>query len=114
MKARKLLDPAPYGADTVRVLKQALDEAWASMAPDLIADIRLSLAHAIIAHASLGDIDREALKVAALEAVQKHPPQVLPAEAGYRRPISRWPVLNSNEPVHVNPGAVGDHLVGGR
>jgi hypothetical protein len=79
MEAKKLLDAATFGADNVKVLKQALCEAWASMAssttPDLVANTRLSLAHAIIAHASLGDIDRDALKVAALEAVQKHPPQ---------------------------------------
>jgi hypothetical protein len=46
MKAKEVLDAAPYGADTVEVLKQAFCEAWARMAPDLIADTRLSLAHA--------------------------------------------------------------------
>jgi len=78
MEARKRLDAAPYAPETVKVLQQALDDAWASIASttalDLIDNTRLSLAHAIIAHAGLGDIDRDALVAAALEAVQKHPP----------------------------------------
>jgi hypothetical protein len=78
MEARKLLDAAPHDPDTVKVLQQALDEAWASIAsttrPDMIENTRLSLAHAIVAHAALGDVDREALIAAALDAVQRHPP----------------------------------------
>jgi hypothetical protein len=50
----------------VEVLKQALDEAWAciafTIAPHLAENTRLSLAHAIVAHAGLGDNDRETLK----------------------------------------------------
>jgi len=80
MKAQKLLEAAPFDRETVKVLKRAFDEAWASIgpavAPDWIADIRMSLAHAIIAHAGAGEIDCEILKITALEAVQKHPPQV--------------------------------------
>lgn len=80
MEAQQLLDRAPYGADTVEILKQALDEAWAcvafTIAPDLIENTRLSLAHAIVAHAGLGDNDCETLKAAALDAIQKHPPQL--------------------------------------
>ena len=55
MEARKLLHAAPYDLETVHVLQQALDEAWASIVsttrPDMIEDTRLSLAHAIVAHA---------------------------------------------------------------
>jgi hypothetical protein len=40
----------------------------------MIENTRLSLAHAIVAHAALGDVDREALIAAALDAVQRHPP----------------------------------------
>ncbi len=80
MEARKLLEVAPFAPETVKVLKQAFDEAWASMgpsvAPDRVDDTRLSLAHAIVAHAGAGgDSDCETLKAAALEAVQRHPPQ---------------------------------------
>ncbi len=80
MKANKLLDAAPFEPDTVKVLKQAFDEAWAciapSIVPDRIDDTRLSLAHAIVAHAGTGDCDCESLKTAALDAVQKHPPRL--------------------------------------
>jgi len=80
MEARKLLDAAPFEPDTVKVLKQALDEAWARIAPtiepDRVDDTRLSLAHAIVAHAGTGDCDCESLMAAALDAVQKHPPRV--------------------------------------
>jgi hypothetical protein len=79
MEAQKLLDAAPYGPETLEALKQALDEAWASIAftiaPDLVENTRLSLAHAIVAHAGLNN-DCETLKAAALEAIQKHPPQL--------------------------------------
>ena len=47
-----------------------------TIAPDLVENTRLSLAHAIVAHAGLGDNDRETLKAAALDALQKHPPQL--------------------------------------
>jgi len=79
MEAQRLLEVAPFGPETVKVLKRAFDEAWASISPtippDRAADTRLSLAHAIVAHAGSGDSDCETLKAAALEAVQKHPPQ---------------------------------------
>jgi hypothetical protein len=78
MEARKLLNAAPYDPETVEVLKLALDKAWASIAstttPGLIENTRLSLAHAIVAHARLGEIDLDALIAAALKAVQRHPP----------------------------------------
>ena len=81
MEASKLLDAAPFEPDTVKVLKQAFDEAWARIAPGIVPnridDTRLSLAHAIVAHAGTGDYgDCESLKAAALGAVQKHPPRL--------------------------------------
>jgi hypothetical protein len=79
MEALRLLEAAPFGSDTINVLKQAFEEAWASIgptiAPDRTSDIRISLVHAIVAHAGAGEIDCEMLKIAALEAVQKHPPR---------------------------------------
>ena len=83
MQARKLLDAAPFEAETIKVLKQAFDAAWDSIAPgispDRVDDTRLSLAHAIVAHAGTGDWDGESLKLVALEAVQKHPPRLPPS-----------------------------------
>lgn len=83
MQARKLLDAAPFEPETIKALKQAFDAAWESISPsitrDRIDDTRLSLAHAIVAHAGTGDWDSESLKQAALEAVQKHPPRPPPA-----------------------------------
>jgi hypothetical protein len=42
-----------------KLLKQALDEVWVCIAftivPDLVENTRLMLAHAIVAHAGLGD-----------------------------------------------------------
>jgi len=80
MEAQKLLEAAPFDPETVNVLKRAFEDAWASIgptvAPDWIADVKISLAHAIVAHAGAGKIDCERLKSAALEAVQKHPPRV--------------------------------------
>jgi hypothetical protein len=80
MEASKLLDAAPFEPDTVKVLKQAFDEAWAriapSIVPDRVDDTRLSLAHAIVAHAGTGNCDCETLKAAAVDAVQKHPPRL--------------------------------------
>jgi hypothetical protein len=79
MEAQKLLDAAPYGPEILKVLKQALDEAWASIAsttaPDLVENTRLSLAHAIVAHACSGEPDCEKLKAVAIEAIRKHQPQ---------------------------------------
>jgi hypothetical protein len=79
MEAQRLLDAAPFAPDIIQLLKQAFDEAWATLAPmtaaDMIGDIRLSLAHAIIAHATKGECDLDHLKAAALEAVRKHPPR---------------------------------------
>jgi len=81
MEAQKLLDAAPFTPDVVVLLKQVFDEAWVSIAlttaADRTSDTRLSLAHAIVAHAASGGRDFCALKTAALEAVQKHPPQAV-------------------------------------
>jgi len=93
MEAQELLDAAPYTPEIVKVLKQAFDDAWASIAstttPDLVENTRLSLAHAIVARAGLGDADCERLKSAALDAIQKHPPHASVPEH-ISRVTSRW------------------------
>jgi len=80
MEAQELLDAAPYDRHTVKVLKQALADAWATIArttrPDLVQNTRLSLAHAIVAHAGSGAVERKALTAAALDAIHKHPPHL--------------------------------------
>ena len=79
MEARRLLDAAPFAPDIVELLKQVFDDAWASVAPTTAAHrasiTRLSLAHAIVAHAASGERDFDALKTAALVAIESHPPR---------------------------------------
>ena len=62
MEALELLDAASMTAIFVKVLKQALADAWAAIAfttrPDLAQSTRLSLAHAIVAQAGCGPIER--------------------------------------------------------
>jgi hypothetical protein len=35
MEAQRLLDAAPFASDVVKMLKQAFDEAWATIAPTI-------------------------------------------------------------------------------
>ena len=77
MEARKLLDAAPFKPDIIKALKQAFDEAWASIVhsidPTTVENARLSLAHAIVAHAGLlGTEDLAAPKAAALASFEKN------------------------------------------
>jgi hypothetical protein len=78
MEAQRLLDAAPFPPDIVKVLKQALEGAWASIAPtiapDRVDDTRMSLAHAVIAHAAVGDHDLKSLIASALDAVKNNRP----------------------------------------
>jgi hypothetical protein len=84
MEAQKLLDAAPFAPEIIKVLKVALEEAWASISstvsPDRVNYTRMGLAHALVAHAAVGDHDSQNLKAAALEAVKKHPPRVAPSD----------------------------------
>jgi hypothetical protein len=56
------------------VLKRAFGEAWASIgctvAPDGIDNVRISLAHATVAHAGRGEIGCDGLKIAAFSRSQ--------------------------------------------
>jgi hypothetical protein len=89
MEARKLLDAAPFSFETIDTLKQALEDAWSSIAaaipPESADIIRMSLAHAIVARAAGGEIDCAALKAAAVKAVLIHPPRVT---AEHEEPLS--------------------------
>jgi hypothetical protein len=75
MKARRLIDNAAYGPETLKVITQAFDEAWLMIAgnfgndPQDIEKARLRLAHAVLSVAYEDSRDVEALKVGALEAM---------------------------------------------
>lgn len=77
MEAQKLLEAAPFDPATNKLLLRALEEAWARLESTIEPERIdwLSLAHAIVTHAGAGAIDCETLKVAAIEAAQKHLPQ---------------------------------------
>ena len=76
MKARQLIETASFGPDALKVLYQAFDEAWQSIAenfgerPQDIELARVKLANAILSAAREGPgIDVETLKVAALKSM---------------------------------------------
>ena len=76
MNARELIDNASFGPDALKVIGQAFDEAWASIAgsfdenPLTVQAARLKLANAILAAARAnGHDDVETLKNAALQAM---------------------------------------------
>jgi hypothetical protein len=75
MKARELVEGASYGPEALKVMGQAFDEAWNTIAGNFghdAADIekaRLRLAHALLSIAREDSRDVEALKTAALEAM---------------------------------------------
>jgi hypothetical protein len=78
MEAHRLLDAAPFEPEMIKVLQHAFDVAWSNLAPMVdppaVEDTRLSLAHAIIAHAGGGQTDGGLLAAAALKALQRHNP----------------------------------------
>jgi len=75
MRARKLMDGASFGPETVRAMGQAFDQAWAEIAghfgdsPTQIEDARLKLAEALLSLATDGSTDVAALRAGALQAM---------------------------------------------
>jgi hypothetical protein len=75
MKARKLIDGASFGPETVKAMGQAFDEAWAEIAghfgdtPSQIENARLKLAGALLSVATDGSTDVAALKAGALQGM---------------------------------------------
>ena len=73
MKALRVICSAAYGPDTLKIIGQAFDEAWKSIAGNFgddartVGQARVRLANAIFDAASEGSRDLEALKRAALE-----------------------------------------------
>ena len=75
MRARPLIDGASFGPDTLKVIGQAFDQAWAQIAanfgndPSDIERARLRLANAMLSVASEDSRDVAVLARAALEAM---------------------------------------------
>jgi hypothetical protein len=71
MEARKLIEGAAFGPDTLKVMGQAFDEAWQDIAgnfgEDRVLEARLKLADIILAIATADNRDVAALKQMALQ-----------------------------------------------
>ena len=71
MKARRLIDGASFGPDTLRALGQAFDQAWEEIVGNFgdtqIENARLRLAEAMLSIATEGSTDVSALKTGALQ-----------------------------------------------
>jgi hypothetical protein len=76
MRARRLIDGASFGPDTLKVVGRAFDEAWAEIAgrvgtlPIDVESARLRLAEAMLSVAMEGSTDVAALKAGALQAME--------------------------------------------
>jgi len=77
MKARQLIDGASFGPNTLKVIRQAFDEAWASIeesfvdTPSIVEIARLKLAEALLSVATEDSRDPEVLKDAALQVMAR-------------------------------------------
>jgi hypothetical protein len=77
MKARRLIDGAAFGLETVKAMEEAFDQAWALIAgkfgvsPLEVESARLRLAEAILSVATEGSTDVAALKADALHAMAR-------------------------------------------
>jgi hypothetical protein len=76
MEARRLVDTAAFGPDTLEVLGRAFDEAWATIEGQFGCDqsreaARVRLAVALLSIADADSRDVEALKRTALEAMAR-------------------------------------------
>ena len=61
-------EPVYFDLETVALLREALDDAWACLRPDQRATIpKIALAERILKSAAHGERDRERLLTAALE-----------------------------------------------
>ena len=74
MEARRLIDTASFGPDTLKTLSQAFDEVWADIEGNFGCDqareaARIKLANALLSVASDDSRDVEVLKKAALEVM---------------------------------------------
>jgi hypothetical protein len=75
MRARKMLVDAAFGPDALKVITQAFDEAWGSIADNYksaeqVEVARIQLANAMLCVASDGSRDVKVLKHAALRVMK--------------------------------------------
>ena len=75
MKARRLIDGASFGPDTLKAMGDAFDQAWAQIAgnfgdsPSQVENAKLRLAEAMLSVATEDSKDVAALKAGALQAM---------------------------------------------
>ena len=73
MEARRLIDGASFGPNTLKAMGEAFDQAWAQIAGNFgepqVENARLRLAEAMVSIATDGSTDVAALKAGALEAM---------------------------------------------
>ena len=75
MKARRLIDGASFGPETIKAVGEAFDQAWAQIAgnfgddPLEIESAKLRLAEAMLSVATDGSTDVAALKAGGLQAM---------------------------------------------
>jgi hypothetical protein len=79
VKARQLIGGASFPPDELKVIFEAFDDAWDELSPKVsarasaIESARLSLAAIVLNLAAAGQIERSALKTAAVDAFRaKH------------------------------------------
>jgi hypothetical protein len=77
MKARKLLENAALGPDQLKTVYRAFDQAWEAVKQDYAANPqstevgRLRLANAVLTAYRSGMTDADAIKVTALQLMQR-------------------------------------------
>ena len=75
MRARRVIDGAAFGPETVKAMGEAFDQAWAEVSvhfgdtPSQIENARLRLAEAMLSITTDGATDVAALKTGALQAM---------------------------------------------
>jgi hypothetical protein len=75
MKARQLIANSSFGPDEVKAMGQALDDAWAKLAPSVddrpeaIEAARFALANIILSLGAQGNFDPERLADAAVQSM---------------------------------------------
>lgn len=76
MRARRIIEGASFGPEVLKVVSQAFDEAWASVAPTFTAgehdDAREALAHAVMSAARQDSNDVATIRDAAVRAFMRH------------------------------------------
>jgi hypothetical protein len=98
MKARKLIEGATYGPETLKVIGKAFDEAWSEISGHFTRNglqaqsARLKLAHALLAVAREDSRDTDELKNAALQIMaMNYKDQSDPSS-----PVGRQPAVVTN------------------